>query len=1596
MSDSVWNRIGDVFSSIGKVKGKVEEIQSGITGVAKLGSFTEMAKNVAATAWDLGTAPWNDDKEYNGFSNTLKTIGKGQGAGLVKPLANAAGAINKVPGVSYAFEKIDDINEAVIREPAATFNLALGDVARGEASFFDPDTWKKAYAGAESGITFGQAKFYADDVLNRKVLNRSYFDPEFNIYDPREREEAFKKGTFASFASGTYDVEMAIFGDVTLVAGKAAKVVKASELAQGVVKNADKVAKFSEDITKAQYGVKNRFTPILKDFTKNDSLYALNHPMVQASDQPALLASLLGASKDIDNTALILRSAMGDPMAMRDLSIMRADMSDALKAARADLSTVDEFKLFAQPDEAGMLPFLNESDMVINDAAENYAALAKNDEYFAKLMELGEGGGALTRTSGPLVRGAENFIAQARAAKYYDKTPGVAKVEVFQPTPFHRMYQKISWAAGERPAGIINFNDADSYKEIVATIDMLDGTSRLGRKSKKAIVALTPGQKAAILDEYITAATPEARFAAVQKLETSMVRTVAAKYGISEDAANALYNDYSRARSSALKNIKDKGFMVDLDGEIIKVPMLESQSADYLPIMDFTVLDNVLRVNKGDLMGNLIEAKQGILNVADVAQDLFKAGALLRLGYTQRNAIDSQLRIAAAVGAMTTLRHLGPGMKHLINNSVKTPARLIDRFKSVDSGMKLPEINKASLDVAAELKVLKEDIAALEAKLSLRPDDVALEGKLATLKIVQEDKQAIYKHYSEVLARNADKPAKERIGTGTFSITTTDGRTYELPDAFGGPLGDMYRRLASSGNTIQRLFENNSDLYRNRLASKGIQKITPEDPGYFDQWAQTLRQQFGNSAVIKKLAAGESVDDVTYWLTHSPEGRDLRKRLYSGGDDLTKASAGLSSRESEEYVTRINDFFNQYLPASSGLRGKINEITAADLRRAFTDPTELPVIHGHLLEEAMTLKSRLGIKNLINEAFHFLGTLPEDTWARNPLYVHLYRKEAERRVQIMAAQKGDLFSVADQEKIMGIAHRTAQRQMKEILFNIERRSNLAATLKFISPFFSAQENAYKTWFKLAVANPAIANRAYMVWQAPNQAGWVVDQDGNPVPAGQTSGNDIMLLPIPKGATKIPFIGKGLEPFVRPDAKEGDTTIYSGGLGIPKASLDLIFQGGLDVLFNKGNPNIASDIFPVGPYVGVPVSEIVKLKPSYEDSLKWALPFGAYKDVKSAFLPSWFQKLQTRVDGVDDVGFAKSYQLIYYTEQHNAMLNGTPMPSDKEILNKTKDYWNMRTVASLVMPFAPRFESPYKFYMDKSREYDRKFGVNSGARFLNDFPEFFEFSGSLSKNPGSVQYSINATENIDRYGDLVATLYKIEPKLIGLVTNDPKGYEFSDAAYDYLSRKKISPSSKATFLSTLDPGEAQKKTQAEKGWIDYNKYMTAIDEELRSRGLSSTQEKGAEDLEFLKSVVVNKLSVKTDAEGKPIFNKTTNEYEPSEWYLDYKDSDGSKTNKVISGLNKVINDKKFWSENKDKPMWKSVSVYLSYRKEFAAELSGRKAKTLDAKSNADLKFLYDKVVSKLKEDDPIGFANLYDRFLSQDLLFDKNLTLKETK
>lgn len=1529
---SVWNRLGKFATDIG-------------------GAVAAPAKFV----WDVATSPWNNDAHFNGVANTLATATKNMGQSLLAPVADVAAA----PVIKQTLNTINTINQNVIREPLTTAALVAGDALSGKSSFFDPNEWKQAYQGAQD-ISFGQAV---------AGLPKTVIDNTFNIYDPVQRDAAFKNSTFGRFASGALDTGIQFIGDVTLVGGKAAKVLKASEYGVGAIRTADEAATAAEDITKAQYGQANRFTKVIDDFTKNDTLYALNHPMVKSSHEPGLLAHLLGNSTNTDTTSYILRSALGDPVAMEELRAVRPDITDAINASNQELDAIDKWKLTVQETygtSGGAHPWENMA--VTEEARANLNSSIQTDEFVAKLMQLGAGGGVLTRTTGTALQGVEDFVARQRAASFYDKEVGNPLIKFYQATPFHRMFQVITHAEQERPAGLVAVNDANSYKEIVATLNR-----------GKILTGMSDATAKAHLDRYIGATTPEQRTLAAHVLEQDIMTGLAVKHGLTAEHANQIWGEYNSARLSAIGSIRENTFMVDHDKSIIKAPIFESQTDDFLPMMDFDLANRLLK-RHGSAIALVGRTKDTVVHYADILQDMFKAAALLRGGYTIRNGVDSQLRIMASLGAMTSVRNLGRGMRNMMFNTMPAKERIIDNFNFIPGApATLSSVVEARNAVKTEIDGLNSKIAELEARVAENPMDAGSLSDLGTMRNLRDEKAQIYSHQANLAERMASKKFKHREGQGMVEITTSDGQVYNMYDAFGGPLGDMFRNLNSSATTFSRLVDTNSDLVGRNLASKGIGAVKPTDIGYYDEWATTLNQQFANSAPIRMLAAGKTPEEVANWLRYDAKGQELRKRL---PQKVGEQGLGLKFGDVDEYVARVRGFLDNYLPAEvQTLRDKVANrelITANDLKTHMAEKSvdDLPVIHGNVLRENINNNSLISIRSITDNLFKFLGSMPEDAWARHPLYKELYQDELQRRLDIMSGLNKRRLTPEEQQQVMARAHDYAQNGVKKILFNIERRTNLATMLKYVSPFFSAQENAIKTWLRLAADNPVIINRGNLIWNSPNRAGLVTDQNNKPVKAGDSTSQDTIWLQMPDWAKRLPLIGEGLASLNQ--------------MGIPKQSLDIIFGGGMNALYGGKATLPFNDVIPVGPYVAIPASELVKRAPQFEDVMKWALPFGPTSGpIYEGLMPAWMKRAQTLMAGQNSIEYARTYQLIHTTELYKSQHEGTSMPSEAKIKEMTDTYYKMRIAANLILPYSPKFDTPYRLYLDKYREYQRTMGMEADANFLRDYPEFFAFASSLSQNKTGATATQGTYQNIKRYQDLVTSVFKDDPALVGLITNSKSDTNFSNAVYDWQYNTQVGPGTAETFRQSQNAADAEVQNKVKLGWIQYRNVMNQIDAVMQTRGIIDINQKGAEDLKAVKQATVYALSYEHDANGNPLLDKAGSPI-PTPWYESYLDPNGSKTLKVISGFNKIITDKTFMKDNGNSPTWKSVASYLQIRNQLSDILSQRKSKTITAKANRDVYAIYQATVTALKQGD-IGFSDIYDRYLSQDQVYYKYIS-----
>jgi hypothetical protein len=645
----------------------------------------------------------------------------------------------------------------------------------------------------------------------------------------------------------------------------------------------------------------------------------------------------------------------------------------------------------------------------------------------------------------------------------------------------------------------------------------------------------------------------------------------------------------------------------------------------------------------------------------------------------------------------------------------------------------------------------------------------------------------------------------------------------------------------------------------------------------------------------------------------------------------------------------------------SGVPGaEASKVTEDFLRNAIRNPDELPVVHGHLIDANVQLRGRRVSREITQTLFKYLAQIPEDAWARHPLFIDLYEKSIKKRLATAEFLKGGKFTreeFADlQYKLTAGARADALKGVKTTLYNVERRSNAAHMLRFVSPFFSAQENAIKTWFKIAANNPAILNRANIIWNSPNRSGLITDENGEEVGPNQPfSSNDTMWLPVPKVLKKLPLIGEGLSSLDE--------------IGISKRNLDVIFQG---------NPLGVS----VGPYAAIPIANIIKLKPDLAEVVSFAFPYGP-DDSFGQFLPTWGRNVLKGLQGLDNDDYAKTYQLIWITEQQKAEENRTPYLTDRQIKKKTDAFYMMRVAANLILPFAPQFQTPYRYYMDKWREYSNKYGLEADTKFLDDFPEYFEFATTLSKNPTGSGATMDDVQNARRYSDLIADIAGDNAKLVGLITRGSNAAKFNPTAYWWQSETSISPGTPEKFRGKQDPKEAQAANASREGWAQYRKAMSIIDSHLDRRGLTSLNQNGAEDLLAAKQAVVRALASEID----PVTRQRTGQI--SAWYEDYRDIDGTKTTKTVDGFRKILANDKFMSDNGDDPTWKSLALYMKIRDRASNILANRSSKNINAKENSDILMTLDYYVNQLKAGD-LEFANIYDRFLSQDIIYDRYL------
>lgn len=575
-----------------------------------------------------------------------------------------------------------------------------------------------------------------------------------------------------------------------------------------------------------------------------------------------------------------------------------------------------------------------------------------------------------------------------------------------------------------------------------------------------------------------------------------------------------------------------------------------------------------------------------------------------------------------------------------------------------------------------------------------------------------------------------------------------------------------------------------------------------------------------------------------------------------------------------------------------------------------------------------------------NAFYRIFADMPETVLGRAPLYSFTYKRYMR---DALGKIEGDVVDSERLERIRLGAHKAATKELSNVLFDTSSVSNLSHTMRHLSPFFSAWEDTMKKWGSMIVKDPTIGTTLAKAYYAPNNAGMVIDSEGNQI---DKWGNLIdpetgKIMPRPKD-----YEGKG--EYITIPASWVPNKIASGSFTINKSSANILFQG--DPAWLPGT----------GPLVQVPTNYISKKmfpdKVSTDPFLKYVLPYGN-QSLGDTVLPQWVKQARNALGDTQD--HAATFTMLMAQEQ-TKFDNGDrkTKPTTAEIEKATRNWFILRSAIGFGSPVSMLPRPEYQLYIDKAHQYKAKYGQNWTEKYYEDFPQYFKMSVSLSTNESGVTASPR-----------VYTALK-DPKIREAISQDPSyGWfllgpdnagSFDQNVYQWMQDNDAAPGQK--FYGKKTPEQAIADSDEQVGWVQYNKGMELLDEALHKRGLYSYQLKGAEDLAEIKKGFITSIADKNRS-----------------WFYAYSQRNDSKVQQLFDVAEKNWKANPKLAQRNDQ---QALKQYMQGRELFSQALNQRGVTSLDNPANQDLAQMWGQFIDGLKNKSP-SFGVMYSRVLEGD-------------
>lgn len=1380
----------------------------------------------------------------------------------------------------------------------------------------------------------------APDVMKEHFLAGS---KGFDILDPAQREEAFSEQNFGRVGSWTADFIARFTIDPTIIGGK---LIKGYRLAGVTLKAGEEAGKLfaakaaGEKLTKRQSRVAGSIDDFLHktdDMTTND-LGKIKS--IRDSSNPAVLSDLFNsANKIVDKQARhqvkldIIDMAMGDATAFERLA-----KSEQLLAAKVGAlqMEVDGAKFLGRGvDDAGQPvfdymstgPMLEKQMELLVDHKSQLESIHKNliagntlstnivpyiDNISEMRQYMSNSQSFIDLRSG----GLAGSLARFHTGFFYKRPKNW--IDFTDNTSIQTIDNMLNQIVGTSTGRLAKYDAAIATQQGIIDNPLTDAVAKKIAKDSHAALKsdlgkahFTVERKNELYSQYAAAVGPEARSLAYRKIEEEVFSVIAKQFGYSNAQVKVAFNTFKGARDKAYNLIKERSFSGGIDpttGEKIGskiTPIVdeagvnhvfagilnETQILQQLPTLDVNTMYRVLRrANVAENLGD-----------GTIRQNAYKAFLKGKSATTDlADSLDTAIKFQVLARVGYPIRNVTEGSMRIM--AVMGPMVLLHGLKEGVASTWHNVGVKLGVDKAFDLAQrhgLETEAMTLEATIHSADNPAMVKERIAEIE--------------KLLAGKLD-PRKE-YGLGTITVL---GYTYA--DAKGAtPDAARYinQHFISNASKVhdEILTKSNSSMSKAMQTGDWVD-IEGSHPDWATNYLRVVNQQMRGSELTTRILAGASFDDVVTFLKTDAEGRRL-----------TRIIGGARGGSSEEEIARIN-FLNvdHMFPADQAALKAVaakGPITAKDVTKYFgQDSSKFPTVNGAQTSIVNGTNSFSKITTgLLDKFYKYAGQIPEDKLTKTPLFVNLYRDRMAASVaKAIQTLPGDTISPQYMKQMEYEARQFARNAMRKELYDLSERTDSAHAVKYLFPFFGAFSDVAEKWGRIIIDDPSVFAKLSTVYQSPDRNGLTEERDG------------VTYINLPSSWAKAMSLG------------------YSDQLAIPKASLNLIFQGG--AWWNPG----------AGWFVQTAASAIVSKWPVREQDA-WVneiLPYGVQnKSVRDLFLQSpSARKALALLDAGDPQRANLTVRIL--AEEMTKFNTGvrTTVPTKDEINKRAKATLTLQVVSRLILPFASNVKSPYQFYIDEYQAMRNASPNTANEDFYDKYGDsYFAMTQSLSKNNTGINATVDAYEASKKYKDLIAEA----PEYGWFIVGEANAGAFSSAVYGNQQSQKVAPGSNINFREKQDPYEAYNSNQANLGWIEFKRGTAWLENQRIMAGFSSLNSKGAEYLANKKRQFISQLSNENPAWGKS-----------------YGQIDSTKITSFLKYATKVVADPRL----KMRSDILSLKDYLSGREWMRMQLSTRSSQNLDNPTNADLRLRWDEFTGALLNKD-VTFGDIYNRILEKD-------------